>query len=257
MFLAPGRGCSTPQRCPFKGALEDRLPTPPPSRPIPPQVGEFLILLSEKRPKLLASHLSLLLPHLETGDCFMLRNALVTVIARLVVHVYSDAAAVDNHEAGGVSSFSDGAAGGGVSGMEGGAEEGDGGNGEGGELSMRNDAKMRRVRGKQELLGLLLERVRDTSAHVRSRVLATWAWLCQQKAVPLGHWNAVTQLAVGRLQDKSSIVRKSALQVREGTLRRRGGERGLARVPSMLLNTSCSSCANVCLCAYVSVCMCI
>ena len=102
-------------------------------------------------------------------------------------------------------------------------EEGAGGDGGGGEVSERNDAKMRRVRGKQELLGLLLERVRDTSAHVRSRVLATWAWLCQQKAVPLGHWNAVTQLAVGRLQDKSSIVRKSALQVREQA----GGYRGV------------------------------
>jgi condensin complex subunit 1 len=41
--------------------------------------------------------------------------------------------------------------------------------------------------------------------------LQVWAELCEEKAVSIGLWNEVASVAAGRLEDKSAIVRKSAL----------------------------------------------
>ena len=54
-----------------------------------------------------------------------------------------------------------------------------------------------RLRAKQGLLATLLERARDANAYTRARVLQTWAHLAQGAAIPLGHWVAVTELAIG------------------------------------------------------------
>ncbi|KAL0030288.1 hypothetical protein WJX77_007662 [Trebouxia sp. C0004] len=70
-----------------------------------------------------------------------------------------------------------------------------------------------RLRSKQQLLQTLVDRVRDQNAYTRARVLQTWAHLAEKMAVPLGHWVCVTQIAVGRLEDKAAIVRKCALQL--------------------------------------------
>ncbi|OAE32488.1 hypothetical protein AXG93_3242s1100 [Marchantia polymorpha subsp. ruderalis] len=70
-----------------------------------------------------------------------------------------------------------------------------------------------RLRNEQTLLNILIERSRDTSAHTRKHVLRTWAYLCKEHAVSIGHWNLVSDLAAGRLEDNAAIVRKSALQL--------------------------------------------
>ena len=54
-----------------------------------------------------------------------------------------------------------------------------------------------RLGAKQALLATLLERARDTNAYTRARVLQTWAHLAGAAALPLGHWVAVTELAIG------------------------------------------------------------
>ncbi|XP_078446806.1 binding protein isoform X2 [Wolffia australiana] len=72
-------------------------------------------------------------------------------------------------------------------------------------------SKSLRLRGKQALLNILLERARDVSAYTRSRVLQVWADLCEEHAVSIGLWNEVAAMAAGRLEDKSAFVRKSAL----------------------------------------------
>jgi len=69
------------------------------------------------------------------------------------------------------------------------------------------------LRAKQHLLDVLVERTRDQSSFTRKAVLATWAALSEQRAVPLGHWSTVTEIAIGRLEDKSSLVRKEALRL--------------------------------------------
>lgn len=63
------------------------------------------------------------------------------------------------------------------------------------------------------MVDILLERARDKSSFTRSRVLQTWANLCVESAVSIGHWNLVARVAAGRLEDKAHIVRKSALQL--------------------------------------------
>ncbi|XVF07116.1 hypothetical protein REPUB_Repub06bG0110700 [Reevesia pubescens] len=74
-------------------------------------------------------------------------------------------------------------------------------------------SKSVRLRTKQAMLEILLERCRDVSAYTRSRVLQVWAELCEEHSVSIGLWNEVATVAAGRLEDKSAIVRKSALNL--------------------------------------------
>lgn len=75
------------------------------------------------------------------------------------------------------------------------------------------EAAALRLRSKQHLLDILCERIRDQSSFVRKTVLQTWAFLAENRAIPLGHWQVVTTTATGRLEDKSSLVRKEALKL--------------------------------------------
>ncbi|CAL5085224.1 unnamed protein product [Urochloa decumbens] len=70
-----------------------------------------------------------------------------------------------------------------------------------------------RLRSKQAMLDILIEHCRDVSAYTRSRVLQVWAELCEENSISIGLWNEVASVASGRLEDKSAIVRKSALQL--------------------------------------------
>ncbi|CAM6100082.1 unnamed protein product [Calypogeia fissa] len=86
-----------------------------------------------------------------------------------------------------------------------------------GEATKKEDATSTsdviRLGNEQRLLNILVERSRDISAHTRKHVLQTWAYLCKERAVPIGHWNLVSDLAAGRLEDNAAIVRKNALQL--------------------------------------------
>ncbi|KZV57861.1 condensin complex subunit 1 [Dorcoceras hygrometricum] len=74
-------------------------------------------------------------------------------------------------------------------------------------------SKSIRLRTKQAMLDILLERCRDVSAYTRSRVLQVWSELCEDHSISIGLWNEVSAVAAGRLEDKSAIVRKSALNL--------------------------------------------
>lgn len=75
------------------------------------------------------------------------------------------------------------------------------------------NSKSVRLRTKQAMLESLLERCRDVSAYTRSRVLQIWAELCEEHCVSIGLWNELAEVAAGRLEDKSAMVRKSALNL--------------------------------------------
>ena len=62
-------------------------------------------------------------------------------------------------------------------------------------------------------LDCLEDHIHDVHAHVRSHVLQIWGKLCKEKCIPLSRHHSVLELAVGRLQDKSSNVRKAAVQL--------------------------------------------
>lgn len=44
-------------------------------------------------------------------------------------------------------------------------------------------------------------------------MLQVWAELCEEHTVSIGLWNEVAEVVAGRLEDKSAIVRKSALNL--------------------------------------------
>lgn len=63
---------------------------------------------------------------------------------------------------------------------------------------------------RDEFLDFLFDHIHDTNAHVRSKVLQIWNHLKSEGAVPLSRIHQVLERAVGRLEDKSSLVRKNA-----------------------------------------------
>ncbi|XP_020087513.1 condensin complex subunit 1 isoform X2 [Ananas comosus] len=132
-------------------------------------VGRFLIELAARSPKLMSTNIGVLVPHFG-GESFKIRNALVSVLGKLVAKAFKDS-------------------------------EGD------------VSSKSLRLRSKQAMLEILVERCRDVSAYTRSRVLQVWAELCEENAVSIGLWNEVAAVASGRLEDKSAMVRKSALNL--------------------------------------------
>ena len=134
-------------------------------------VASFIDELACRLPKLLASQMSILLPHLG-GRSWTLRSGIISASGHLI------AKAFDLSDAG-----------------------------------ESQDAVIARLRSKQHLLDILIERTRDQSSFTRKAVLSTWATLAESRAVPLGHWGVVTSIAVGRLEDKSSLVRKEALRL--------------------------------------------
>ncbi|XP_074306747.1 condensin-1 complex subunit CAP-D2 isoform X2 [Silene latifolia] len=74
-------------------------------------------------------------------------------------------------------------------------------------------SKSSRLRTKQAMLEILMERCRDVSAYTRSKVLQVWSELCEEHLVSIGLWNELAAVAAGRLEDKATIVRKAALNL--------------------------------------------
>ena len=56
-------------------------------------------------------------------------------------------------------------------------------------------------------------------AFVRSKVLQIWLAVIQARALPLPRYQTIVELVIGRLHDKSSSVRKYAIQVVTALLR--------------------------------------
>ncbi|XP_033731463.1 condensin complex subunit 1-like, partial [Pecten maximus] len=66
---------------------------------------------------------------------------------------------------------------------------------------------------RDQFLDNLEDHVHDTNAYVRSKCLQIWIAIVNEKCLPLSRQVSLTTLVVGRLQDKSSSVRKQALQL--------------------------------------------
>ena len=138
-------------------------------------VATFLVCMAERVPASVAASLSVIVPHLG-GEAYSMRSGVVAAIARVLVHYQSEAG-------------SDGP-------------------------SAVDCARGRAfLKSKQHFLSVLTERILDVSAFTRSKTLQTWAYLCERKAVPMGYWNHIAGMAVGRLEDKAALVRKSALHL--------------------------------------------
>lgn len=84
-----------------------------------------------------------------------------------------------------------------------------------GEELGQDDKEMR-----DEYLEHIYEHIHDTNAHVRSKALGLWSHMKQENAVPLIWLSPVVKYAVGRLEDKSNLVRKNAIHLIKSFLER-------------------------------------
>lgn len=75
-------------------------------------------------------------------------------------------------------------------------------------LSQKDEDKTLR----DELLDALLAHVRDITSYTRSKALSAWCTLCENQCIPITYVVAITDAAVGRLKDKSCLVRKNAVR---------------------------------------------
>ncbi|XP_060583069.1 condensin complex subunit 1-like isoform X2 [Ruditapes philippinarum] len=73
------------------------------------------------------------------------------------------------------------------------------------------DEKMKDTR--DQFLEKLEDHIHDIHAYVRSKVLQIWLLVVNAKCLPLPHQENLLCLVIGRLQDKSSSVRKYAIQL--------------------------------------------
>lgn len=67
-------------------------------------------------------------------------------------------------------------------------------------------ANAARLRTKQGLLDVLVERARDQTSWTRAAVCRSWATLALESRIPMGHWLIVTELAIGAAEPVVSIV---------------------------------------------------
>lgn len=74
-----------------------------------------------------------------------------------------------------------------------------------------NDLKLKEMRN--ELLDTLCDHIHDVNAVARSKTLQIWRNICSENAIPLQYTNEVMKRCIGRMEDSSSSVRKSAFQL--------------------------------------------
>jgi condensin complex subunit 1 len=78
-----------------------------------------------------------------------------------------------------------------------------------------NHHKLNLSKSRNTLLDILSDRVLDVSSFSRSAVLKAWISIVSSNALPLDRLMPVTTLAADRLLDKTVVVRRSAMQVRD------------------------------------------
>lgn len=66
---------------------------------------------------------------------------------------------------------------------------------------------------RDEFLDHIFMHIHDINAHVRSKALHMWCHMKNENAVPLSWLSPVLKQAVGRLEDKSALVRKNSIQL--------------------------------------------
>ena len=160
-------------------------------------VAPFLPELASRRPRLVLSQISLILPHL---DCepYQLRSAIVAAVGNILTQVGQADGSEEEQQP-----QQDGD-------MDGTSSE-DGSEGAAGAEAPHHMSNL--GRGRSALLDILTERVRDSSSFTRVAVLKAWATVVEADCLPLERFLPVTALAIGRLQDKTVMVRRSAMQV--------------------------------------------
>lgn len=146
-------------------------------------VAPFISELANERPRIVLSNISVLLPHLNS-EPYALRSAIVNAIGVILVFIGKQESERNDDEQ-----------------VEH-AEESEG------VVGRQSLAKSRTA-----LLDILAERIHDVSSFTRVAVLKAWISITQSGSLPLERLKVVSSLAIDRLQDKTVMVRRSAMQV--------------------------------------------
>ena len=133
----------------------------------------FLSELTEKMPEMMKPCLSLLMIHLD-GQSPSLRKCVLSILGEITLQVFG---------------------------------------GGGGDNNVVDTMEQNDKDSRDQFLDCLEDHVHDVHAHVRASVLQVWSNLCSSKAIPLSRQQSLLRLVIGRLQDKSSNVRKQAVQL--------------------------------------------
>ena len=156
-------------------------------------VAPFVSNLAVVRPRLVLQHLAHLLPHLE-AEPYNLRSAIVTAVG----HILAAKMTTTNSHQGETTTAEHSTE----------AEE-----------EKENDDGSQPAKpavsnkSMDTLLDLLTERVYDVSSYTRATVLKAWIHLVHEQVLPKERVLSVTGIAMDRLQDKTVMVRKQAMQL--------------------------------------------
>lgn len=149
-------------------------------------IASFLESLAELCPSVVLGNISVLLPHLEM-DNYTMRNGIVQMFGKLLLFLHKRVVEEKKPQ-----KFPEGVD----------------------EVNSRKlKPKSNSGRTRDSLLELLLERVNDVNSFTRSKVLQTWKELAEAKAIPVKLYSMVAAIAIERLDDKISQVRKFSLQL--------------------------------------------
>ena len=141
-------------------------------------VGALLVELAERLPLTVGKNIALLRPHLD-GEAHGLRSALLGVLGHLIV------------------GFSE-------------PDPANAAAGSGANAEALPAAAQLRVHAKEGFLEALAGRTHDSHAFTRAKVLSTWAFLAERRALPLSHYGPAADAAAARLADTKAVVRKAA-----------------------------------------------
>lgn len=141
-------------------------------------VAPFISELASVQPRIVLANISVVLPHLNS-EPYSLRSAIATAIGHILEHIGQ--LKIDSTK-------------------DSSTEE-------------NKENKMNLSKSRDALLDVLTERVYDASSFTRATVLKAWISLVQNGSIPLERVKPVAAIAIDRLQDKTVMVRRSAMQV--------------------------------------------
>lgn len=150
-------------------------------------VSPFITELAIRRPRLVLSNISHLLPHL-SSEPYCLRSAIVGALGHIVEYIGTTLKPTESQT---------------IQDMEMTMIQQDG-----------TSSRLNLEKSREALLDILEARSHDVSSYTRSAVLKAWISLTQGGSFPVERTIPVTFLAIDRLQDKTVMVRKQAMQVR-------------------------------------------
>ncbi|CAM9833238.1 unnamed protein product [Chrysoparadoxa australica] len=153
-------------------------------------VSQFLTDLTVLMPAVVKANISVLVPHFKS-EPYAIRSAVSTCIGSIVTACNEEKRlrSADSSQ------------------QPQGEEDGD----EGSNIRMQPEER-------DKLLDILVERVHDVSSYTRSAVLKVWLGLVEAHALPLDRVLTVAKIAADRLLDKTTGVRKYAVQLLTGLL---------------------------------------